>query len=540
MDQIGVLLNRLGLARVAAMGIVAVMMMGFFVFLMIRASNPQMAPLYSGLALEDSSAIVAELQSSGVSFELRNDGETILVPRNEITNVRMTLAGQGLPTNGQIGYEIFDQQSTLGATSFVQDVNLVRALEGELSRTITSLNRVNTARVHLVLPKRELFRRERQDPTASITLGVRGALSATEIRAIQHMVSSAVEGMSPNSVSIIDGSGRLLAAGGAGSDETMIATELEERTVAVENRFRNSLEALLANVVGNGRARVQVTAELELTRLTRSSETFDPNGQVVRSSQLRELQNESNGESPGGAVTVGNELPNADANAANGTGANDQSSTTEETLNYEISKATETAISEAGAIKRLSVAVVLDGIYVTDAAGVSNYQARTEAELAQIDSLVKSAVGFDQDRGDVVEVVNMQFAERPDLIAVGTEAAGLFDFTRDDIMSIAEMAVTALIGLALILFVMRPLLKRVLTPEEPLELPQPEEGAMTVDQQIAAAQNEADESQDSELVSNAKKQGAAHNKTMETVGTLVTENPAQSATIVRDWLSEAA
>jgi flagellar M-ring protein FliF len=176
--------NRLGLARVAAMAVVAVLILGFFAFLIMRASSPQMAPLYTGLTLEDSAAIVSELQTQNIPYELRGDGDTVLVPRDQITAIRMSLAEDGLPSRGQVGYEIFDQQNTLGATSFVQNINNVRALEGELARTISSLARIRSARVHLVLPERELFRRERKDPTASIVLAVRGELSAGEIRAI--------------------------------------------------------------------------------------------------------------------------------------------------------------------------------------------------------------------------------------------------------------------------------------------------------------------------------------------------------------------
>ncbi len=327
-------LQRLGLARIAAMVVVAVLLLGFFGFLIFRATAPQLAPLYTGLSFEDSSAIVKSLQASGTPHEIRGEGDTILVPRDQITSIRMNLASDGLPNGGQVGYEICDNQSTLGATSFVQDVNLVRATEGELARTITSLARVQTARVHLVLPKRELFRRERADPTASITLGVRGTLSNGEISAIQHLVSSAIQGMSPSNVSIIDNSGRLLAAGNGANEEGVIASDMDERAVAMENRLRLQLEELLGTIVGAGRARVQVSADLEFNRTTQTSETFDPEGQVVRSTLTRELNNSSQGANDGGAVSVGAELPGSTLNNGPGGGASDNSSTTEETVNY--------------------------------------------------------------------------------------------------------------------------------------------------------------------------------------------------------------
>ena len=221
----------------------------------------------------------------------------------------MQLAENGLPQRGQVGYEIFDQQSALGTTSFVQNINNVRALEGELARTISSLARIKSARVHLVLPERELFRRERQDPTASIVLSVRGELAAGEIRAIQHLVASAIEGLTPSRVSIIDDAGQLLASGSGNDENSVIAGEAEERTLGVETRLRTRIEDLLANVVGAGKARVQVSVDLDLERSTKTAETFDPDGQVVRSTQTRELANSSSDGAAAEGVTVANELP---------------------------------------------------------------------------------------------------------------------------------------------------------------------------------------------------------------------------------------
>jgi flagellar M-ring protein FliF len=537
--------NRLGLARVAAMAVVAVLMLGFFAFLIMRASSPQMAPLYTGLSFEDSSAIVSELQSQNIPYEIRGEGDTIMVARDQITTTRMALAQNGLPQRGQVGYEIFDQQSALGTTSFVQNVNNVRALEGELARTISSLARIKSARVHLVLPERELFRRERKDPTASIVLAVRGELSGGEIRAIQHLVASAIEGLTPNRVSIVDDTGRLLASGAGNSEESMMAGEIEERTLGVEERLRTRIEDLLANIVGAGRARVQVSAELDLSRSTKTSETFDPNGQVVRSTQSREGENASTQPSPSGQVSVATELPGASANP-NGANGSETGTTSEEVTNYEISKTTQTEMTEAGSIKRLSVAVVVDGTYADDGAGNSTYTPRTADELAQITALVRSAIGFVETRGDTVEVANLQFAERPELAQLGTEGPGLFDFTRDDIMNGAQMLVTLLIALALVLFVMRPLLRKVLTPEQPLALPVSAEVGGPGIMAPAAIDNALVEPEASKAprvpawMNSARSVGEAQAQTLKTVGELVDENPKQAALIVRDWLSNAA
>ena len=550
-------LSRLGIARLAAMGVVAALTLGFLAFLILRASSPQLAPLYSGLSLEDSSAIVKELQTQNVPFDLRGDGDTVLVPRDQITQLRMSLAENGLPTRGQVGYEIFDQQSTLGATSFVQNINNVRALEGELARTISSLARIKSARVHLVLPERALFSREQKDPSASIVLAVRGELTAGEIRAIQHLVASAVEGLTPMRVSIVDDSGRLLASGAGNGPDEIAASDAEERITSVEGRLRQRVEDLLANVVGAGRAQVQISAELDMNRLTKTSETYDPNSQVVRSTQTRDLANKSTGPGDSGQVSVANELPGASTAGSTATGTSEQGSTTEETTNYEISKVTQTEMSEAGAVKRLSIAVVVDGTYTTDAQGNSTYAPRDQATLDQITALVKSAVGFDQNRGDQIQVSNLQFADRPDLTAQGTAAPGLFDFTRDDLLNMAQMAVTLLIGLALILFIMRPLLKRVMAPEAaPLALPQSAEvnnpglagpgnfGPAGISSPITPLPGnsrlpEDDEARVPDWVRNAQSLGEQQIQTLKTVGGLVDENPKQAALIVRDWLSSA-
>jgi flagellar M-ring protein FliF len=539
--------NRLGLARIAAMAVVAVLMLGFFAFLIMRASTPQMAPLYSGLSLEDSAAIVEELRSAGVTHELRGDGDTILIPRDQITIWRMNLATSGLPQRGQVGYEIFDQQSSLGATAFVQNINNVRALEGELARTISSLARIRSARVHLVLPERELFRRERSDPSASIALSVRGELTAGEIRAIQHLVASAIEGMTPMRVSIVDDTGRLLAAGAEAGPDGMVAGLAEERVLGVENRLRGRVEEMLTNVLGAGRARVQVSAELDMNRSTRTAETFDPEGQVVRSTQTREVANSATGGARSGEVSVANQLPGGTDAAAGNSGTNEQGSTTEETVNFEISRTTQTEVTEAGGIKRLSVAVVVDGIYADDGNGGTAWRARTPDEIAQIATLVRSAVGYSATRGDQVEVVNMQFAERPEVAAAGSAAGdNLFNFTRDDLMQGAEMLVTLLIGLAIVIFVMRPLLRRVLTPETPLALgPMAAVGGpglpAPLDPNMQGSDGPgAEGNQMPGWVTNARSAGEAQAKTMKTVGTLVDENPKQAALIVRDWLGNPA
>jgi len=529
-------IRTLGAARIAAMGAVAAILVGVFAFIIFRVTAPQMTTLYNELTLEDSASIVSQLESQGVQFEIARQGASILVPNEQVARLRMQLAAEGLPTGGSIGYEIFDRSDTLGATSFVQNINHLRAMEGELSRTIGSLDRIRAARVHLVIPERQLFQRDRRPPSASIVLNVRGALGPGEIRAVQHLVATAVDGLEPDRVSIVDESGRLLASGAGNDEDGLMTNSLQERTVEVEGRLRNQIEEILNSVVGPGRARVRVNAEVDYNRLTETTETFDPDGQVVRSTQSKEEA--SSAVSRNGQVTVANQLPNADA--GQGQAERDTSSITEEIVNYEISHSTRTEVVEAGKIKRLSVAVLVDGTYQPDGNGGSTYTPRAQETLDRIAVLVRSAVGFDAERGDVVEVVNLQFALPPqdDLLA---ESDGLFDFTRNDIIRFAELGVLFLIAVMLLLFVVRPLLRRIVTPEEkqPQELMIGPDGTLVVETEVPQEESAEDEFV-IEWLEQAKQEGAMQASSIAKVGDMIKDHPTEAVTIVRGWLDEQA
>src|SRR5262245_23342917 len=372
---------------------VAVALIGFFAFVIMRMSAPQMTMLFSDLSLEDSAAIIKDLERQAVPFELRNDGAMIMVPRDRVARLRMKLAEGALPKGGGVGYEIFDRSDTLGATSFVQNVNHLRALEGELARTIRAIERVQMARVHLVLPERQLFSRDRPEASASIVLRVRGMLEPQQVRAIRHLVASAVNGLKPERVSVVDESGRLLADG-ARSDNALGLTA-DERQMAYERRLREQVETIVTSVVGPGRTRVQLTADFDFNRVTQTSEKFDPEGRVMRSSQTRE---ESSASATGqdGQVTVGNELPGGQRGGENQQTPREQSRKTEEVVNYEISRSTKTEVTEGGRVNRISVAVLVDGNYTRGANGEAAYQPRDKEELDRISALVRTAIGFDQ------------------------------------------------------------------------------------------------------------------------------------------------
>src|SRR5690242_16912809 len=250
----------------AAMAAVTLALIGFFSFVMLQMTSPQMVPLFTDLSVDDSGSIVKDLERQAVPYQLKNDGTIVMVPKDMVARLRMKLAESGLPKGGGVGYEIFDKSDALGATSFVQNINHLRALEGELSRTIRAIDRVQAARVHLVLPERPLFSRDKVEATASIVLKVRGTLETQQVRAIRHLVAAAVNGLKPERVSVVDEAGRLLADG-AQIDINGGGASGEERQIAYERRLREQIEGIVTSVVGPGRARVQLTANFDFNRV---------------------------------------------------------------------------------------------------------------------------------------------------------------------------------------------------------------------------------------------------------------------------------
>jgi len=530
-------LKGLGAARLMAMIAVTAALIGFFAFVIMRVTTPQMTTLFTDLSLEDSSSIIKDLDRQGIPYEMRNEGSVILVPKDKVTRLRMKLAEGGLPKGGGVGYEIFDKSDALGTTSFVQSINHLRALEGELARTIRGIDRIQAARVHLVLPERPLFSRETPEPSASIVVRVRGSLEQQQIRAIRHLVASSVNGLKPQRVSIVDETGSLLADGAASDVDQAVG---DERRNAYEKRMRKQVEDIVSSVVGTGRARVQLAADFDYNKITQTSDKFDPEGRVLRSSQTREESSASAGDS--GQVTVNNELP-GNQNNANGTQARDQSKKTEETNNYEISRTTKTEVTEAGRVNRISVAVLVDGAYSKNEKGELVYKERSKEELDRISALVRSAIGFDQKRGDQVEVVNLKFAEGPQTapIAEPTGFLGMLQFTKDDIMYVIELGVMMLLGLVVLFMVVRPLVKKILASEELAALA----NAVTAPpEEIAKAPGPAGllpgGNNTSHLIDVAQVQGQVHAQSVHRVGELAERNPNETAAIVRQWLSEAA
>ncbi len=569
----------------AAMAAVTLTLIGFFSFLMIRMTTPQMVPLFTDLSLDDSASVAKDLDRQGVTYSFKNDGTIILVPKDQVARLRMKLAESGLPKGGGIGYEIFDKSDALGATTFIQNINHLRALEGELARTIRTLDRVEAARVHLVLPERPLFAREKADATASIVLKVRGSLGPAQVRAIRHLVASAVNGLKPERVSVVDETGKLLADG-AGDDNSLSGANADDRKASFENRLRKEVETIVTSVVGSGRARVQVTADFDVNRISTTSDKFDPDGRVVRSSQSREESSATDSKTAG-PVSVASELPGAapPANAA-APAKSDQNRKTEEIVNYEISRTTKTEVIEAGRVNRISAAVLVDGTYDKNDKGEMVYKPRSKEEIDRIAALVRTAIGFDAKRGDQVEVVNLRFAELP-AIPVGEPASWMsyLQFTKDDIMSGAEKGVMALLGLLVLWMVVRPLVRRIVTPEGGTAASGasvagaagsagvagalgiapgaavtangglPNQGGVSVSgggggsitstggahiSLVGGDESVAISNRTSAMIDVAKVQGQVHAQSVQKVGELAEKNPHEAVAVIRAWLHEEA
>jgi flagellar M-ring protein FliF len=521
----------------AALGITAVAA-AILLTLVLRMGGEEKALLFAGVEMREAAEITQRLEAADIPYEMRGDGGSIYVPRSRVLDARMMLSAEGLPSRGSIGYEIFDEPDALGQTQFQQNINRLRALEGELARTIASLDGIASARVHLVLPERQLFAREAEQPSASIVLQLRrDALTPGQVRAIRNLVASATPGLTANRVTILDEAGRLLAAP---SDEGGIdADGVDARQASVEDRIRRTVTDIVEGIVGAGNARVQVTAEMDFNRVSETSERFDPEGRVVRSTSTTE-ETSSDGSSPQ-STTAGANIP--DASNTSGGGANSaENSSSQETVNYEISRTTRTEVSEGGRIRRLSVAVAVDGVTAPgEGEAAPTYQPRSEEEMQRLTALVRSAVGYNAERGDIVEVVNTQFARAAPPEGAGD--AGALAFLDDlDTMRIIELVAALIASLAFVFFVLRPLIGGLMrggaqaaAGGAPPALP----GAGGAAAALPAPDPIAIAANDDPGIDVAQINGRVRQSSVKKVAEVVAQHPDESAQIIRGWLNNA-
>ncbi len=550
------MLRNLGAGRLMVIGLLTAGFVAFFVFLTSRLTSPTMALLYSGLDPADASKIVAKLDSMSIPYEISGGGTQVMVPNDQVAKLRMTVAQEGLPSGGSMGYEIFDRSESLGTSNFVLNIHHLRALEGEISRTIQSLAHVRRARVHLVLPKREIFSRTAPSPSASIVLLMQGGhrLTSGEVYAIQQLVAAAVPNLQPGEISIVDGQGTLLAkgrakdsAGGIGADAGM----KDGARKSFEAEMSRTIEEMLERSVGASRVRAEVTAEMDFDRISTTTESYDPEGQVIRSTQsVEENSATKDGQQAAQAVSVTTSLPSAGQNQAQQRPAqtaeakNTANSTrTEETVNYEISKTTKTHVRESGAVKRLSVAVLVDGTYIDAGGGKRTYKPRSAEDIAQYKKLVETAIGFNPQRGDKVEVVNLRFAKGEEVIE--EDPRPLFGLGKNDYIRIAELLILGIVSILVILLVVRPLIKRILD-----ALPDAIASSKNLINESVAAASAAgaalpshspmhalpSASGMSDGIDMASIEGRVRDSTVRKIGEIVEKHPEEAVSIIRNWM----
>lgn len=433
-----------------------------FTALVYWAGQPEYKLLYGDLTVEDANAITTHLEESRIGYKLSRGGTSISVPDKDFYEARMSLANAGLPSGGSVGYELFDRKG-FGLTDAQLKVASLRALQGELARTIRQLEPVESVRVHLALPKDSLFVEDKKEATASIVvkLVANAKLSEEQVDGVVFLVSSSVEGLDPASVTVIDHKGHVLSKrqdksmGGAG--------DLQERARKIERLMEQRIESLLARSVGPEKVAARINVALDGTQIQKVEEIYDPDSQVARSRQLVESESTANEKSSSAFPGAGASLPEDDF--TEGSQNSTQGTKKQEITNYEINRTTSTITQAGGAIQKLSVAVLIDGTYKEveeEGKKVKQYVPRTDEEMGTFEDVVKKIIGFSDKRGDQIEVANIQFVSEE--VGFDESPAERMDF----IIRMLQYGFSVLGAILFILFVVRPLI-RWLTTEPSLE-----------------------------------------------------------------------
>lgn len=538
--------------KLAIMGAILAGMILFFMFVSLRVTTPSMTLLYADLSTVDSAAMAAKLEESGIKYEVSIDGTRILAAEDSVGKARLLLAEAGLPNGGSLGYEIFDTQSGFGTTNFVQNINQVRALEGELARTITSLGSVRSARVHLVLPQRELFSRESRPSSASVYLGLRPgtAIESGQIYAIQSLIASAVPDLKTSGVTVIDGDGNLLARGGAEEENGQFSVKADEMRRKFESRITGKIEDQVGRIVGHGNVRAIVTAEMNFDRISTNEELYDPSSQVVRSSQVTEEVSKER-EPPTDDVGVNNNLPGLNVDLLDDAAPTAENNRLEEITNFEISKTVRNSVREIGEVQKLSVAVLVNGRYITqpvadgeDGETEKVYQERSDEELQQIEDLVRSAVGIDEDRGDSLSIKNMQFAV-VDTNEEAFEEDTILGLPKKDLIDAAELILVGIMIVLVVLLVLQPMVTKILATED---APQKEKKDPEMDLLAAAAAHPAlagpspeeapPEEEEDDLINMDGVAGQVKSSSIKKVEEIVDNYPTETISVIRSWMTQ--
>ncbi|WP_345812157.1 flagellar basal-body MS-ring/collar protein FliF [Paraburkholderia sp. PREW-6R] len=517
--------------------------------LFLWSRQPDYKVLYSNLSDRDGGAIITALQQANIPYKFSDAGGAILVPAEQVHEMRLRLASQGLPKSGSVGFELMDNQK-FGISQFAEQINYQRALEGELERTIESISTVKSARVHLAIPKPSVFVRDKEAPSASVLVNLLPGrvLDEGQVVAITHMVSSAVPDMPVKGVTILDQDGNLLTQPSSGSG--LDASQLKYRQ-QIERNTQQRIDAILAPLFGSGNAHSQVSADIDFSRSEQTSENYGPNGNpqqaAIRSQQSSTATESSQSTASGVPGALSNQPPqpasapvNAPNGASGGVASTPLSDRKDSTTNYELDKTVRHLEQPMGGIKRLSVAVVVNYLRVVDAKGHVTMQPVTADKLVQVNQLVKDAMGFDASRGDTVNVVNSAFTTDVD------PNADTPWWRTPDMLALAKQIATyvgiGIVALVLYFVMVKPAMRRAFPPPEPVAaaLPSPDEpilldGIPTAER--AGGTAAADAEADNELLAleNAKHK---YERNLEFARSIARQDPKIVATVVKNWVTD--
>ena len=549
LDQVSQLIQSPARNRNLLIGAVLLLAVVFFGSLIYWNSQPDFQVLFSNLSQEDAGEMVNKLKEKKIPFQLSSNGSSILVSREQVYDVRLALAAEGLPKGGGVGFEVFDR-TNLGATDFVQKLNYQRAIQGELSRTIRQIKEVEQARVHVVTPKESLFLDEQKKPSASVLLKTRSGmkLESSQVEGIVHLVASAVEGLDSGNITIVDTSGKILSKRSESTPFGQMTTNQLEYQRNIEEGIKKKVQGMLEEVLGFNKAIARVSADIDFQQVDIVEEKFDPNG-VIRSEQKNSEKSTMISNAKGAPSAKADNQAKADSQASSKAGEektkapsgteakartgepaplqSNQAERQNEVRNYEISKINKRIKSPVGTVKKISTAVVVDGGYkeAVDSKGkkTREYQARSPEEMKRIESIVKKAIGYDEGRGDQVEVINMPFswsvAEEE-----GSKAVGGGEGWKEYILIAYKPLLSLILAALFILFVVRPLLKRRGSPTVPgvsyLPSAGPQPAALPPGNQVSPAQ--------------LPKSPDLRQQTVH----LVQEDPSKALGIIRGWINE--
>lgn len=515
--------NRSSAQRVMMGGLLATLVLIFF-GLVFWLNQEDYRVLYSQLYQEDAASVIEYLKKEKIPYQISESGSTILVPADQVYEARLKLAGEGSLHGQGIGFEIFDTNA-IGQTNFVQDINYQRALQGELSRTITELPEVESARVHLVLPNKSLFIEEQAPPSAAIMLSLKGGrnLTSQQVQAIVNLVTTSVESLTAEHVTVADNRGKVLYEPKANAELGGLSSTQMEYQQGLQRSLEQRIEQLLLPIVGPGRVIARVNADLDFNRTTIRKEIFDPKSAVVRSEVKSEEENRGSANVDGGAPDP--KYQGENDKLASGT--SQESARTTSTTNFDINKEEQQIVAQIGAVKRLSVAVLVDGKYTKQADGSSVFEPLTEDQLNQIRQLTQRAVGFDDARGDAIEVSSVSFGDP------GLEAqVPLLDVTSKYFHLLGKPLLNTLVTLLFLVFVLRPLVLAMIKPKVTETTAQTAGELGAAQERMALTEGMSEE--DLEAMDTVKRIENAKFLAQQ----LVEQNMDQAVMIMRQWLAE--